>query len=723
MTLPTSPLEIWNSAFHSYESIPDSPSSSERPNSSTRQAYYYNNSKAAANQARSERRRSFLIIAVLSVQGMACLGLFAYIGADYTEALSHQEKTLPTLLSVVDPETNTYIYVLMEDHPVYRRLREANILEAQDSALQDYELPTLLLDKTQIQIDESITLTWTMGRDRESGNIMIQEQDIIALYCGDEDSDGDEDNSDGTFLEAATISQIRATSVKHGGHNNAWFIPSFPILRQDVCHFRLYSTLSSVEGSSSPSPSQQLVHIASSDDLEISLAHETPTAIHLALSDDPSKMVVQFTTGHVPGTTPVVRIVKAESTSSWGGQNKHVLFQGKSDTYTPEDMCQSPANQTEAGKFYPPGMLHAVELKHLEPDTRYQYQVGLLLPEEASVLVWSDASTFTSAPTHGDTKEFSYIVYGDQGCPYLGWAQGQEWLAAMMERENPTSIHHFGDISYAQGAAHIWDGWFQMIRPFASRIPLMIGIGNHEYDHTHGGGPGKDPSGVETSHGFMPSWGNFADDSGGECGVTMSKRFQMPSSEKSNGVFWYSYNYASVHTIVISSEHDLSSGSPQYEFFEADLKNVDRKITPWVVVESHRPLYEGEGGRHWWPSKLVGEAMRDEFEDLLKDHNVDLVLAGHYHQYHRTCDGLYKGRCDRGGPTHITIGSAGGKLDETFIYANPWTSKFIRGEFGYGRITVANDTHLNFEFVRHGDMDDLFAGEIHDDIWIHRDRA
>jgi Calcineurin-like phosphoesterase len=195
-----------------------------------------------------------------------------------------------------------------------------------------------------------------------------------------------------------------------------------------------------------------------------------------------------------------------------------------------------------------------------------------------------------------------------------------------------------------------------MIEPFSTRIPLMIAIGNHEYDHV-AGGKGKDPSGVKTDDGFQPTWGNFmVNDSGGECGVPTARRFRMPSSAKSNGVFWYSYNHGIVHTIVISSEHDLSIGSPQYEFLEHDLEHVDRTVTPWVVLESHRPLYEGERGEHWTANTIVAKAMREEIEDLLYVHKVDLVLAGHYHEYHRTCSGLYRGECDSGGPIHITIG-------------------------------------------------------------------
>jgi hypothetical protein len=78
-------------------------------------------------------------------------------------------------------------------------------------------------------------------------------------------------------------------------------------------------------------------------------------------------------------------------------------------------------------------------------------------------------------------------------------------------------------------SGHIWDVWLDMVSKFATSVPFMIGIGNHEYDHTSGGGNGKDPSGVETVGGYKPEWGNFLDDSNGECGIPPSKRFVMVS--------------------------------------------------------------------------------------------------------------------------------------------------------------------------------------------------
>ena len=262
-----------------------------------------------------------------------------------------------------------------------------------------------------------------------------------------------------------------------------------------------------------------------------------------------------------------------------------------------------------------------------------------------------------------------------------------------------------------------------MIEPIAARVPLMIAVGNHEYDHLQGGS-GKDPSGVPIDGGFHPVWGDYENDSGGECGVPVAARFTMPSNTKlhrrrfrSNGVFWYSYDMSNVHIIVISSEHDLSKGSEQHSWLKEDLKLVNRKVTPWVILESHRPLYESQMEIDKLDMKekvsIVEEGLRDEFEWLLR--HVDLVLSGHYHSYLRTCSGLFQGVCDNGGPTYITVGTAGAPLLSAGLYGPylNFTKRFIT-KYGYGRITVKSSRELLFEFVDDAD------GSVLDSVWLSK---
>lgn len=82
--------------------------------------------------------------------------------------------------------------------------------------------------------------------------------------------------------------------------------------------------------------------------------------------------------------------------------------------------------------------------------------------------------------------------------------------------------------------AYIWDQWHELIEPYATVMPYMVGMGNHEQDHLSGGS--KDPSGAP-GEGWHPWWGNFGDDSGGECGVPMYYRFHMP--DNGNALWWY----------------------------------------------------------------------------------------------------------------------------------------------------------------------------------------
>ena len=553
---------------------------------------------------------------------------------------------------------------------------------------------------------------------------------------------------------------------------NQWHISEFPVVRQDgVCQFALFAVQEAPNNGYDSTDKQQqhrnreeeshnLYLLATSPILHLSQAETRPTAVHWALTQDASTMLVTFITGQAG--TPMIQYQVVVDDDDNNNNNNNSHFQtatGTSDTYHPQDLCSSPANATEPGKFQDPGRIHTIRVTHLTPDTLYEYRVGVvrasrdMLPD-----MWSRRWRIRSPLPTGSDSNFSYIVYGDQGCPSDGWGPGGTWVNAMVAREithhqttttttttttsgNSSSfgpvraVHHFGDLSYARGAAHIWDEWFHMIESFTTRVPLMISIGNHEYDYQTMHAPGLDPSftghSSNADHRFVPRWGNMdlaAGGSGGECGVVVAKHFSMPSTTganesmpASNGVFWYSFDMGSVHTTVLSGEHNLSPGSPQHTWLEADLMaaTANREKTPWLVVEVHRPMYNSQ---MLWDQNDVGIGMRWEFEYLLHKYAVDLFLAGHYHAYLRTCDGLFRSRCNQGGPTHITVGAAGACFHKQDLYENDWTAAFIRGVYGYGRISVANASAMHFEYVKAGPEDDPSSGDVLDDVWILRDR-
>lgn len=187
----------------------------------------------------------------------------------------------------------------------------------------------------------------------------------------------------------------------------------------------------------------------------------------------------------------------------------------------------------------------------------------------------------------------------------------------------------------------------------------------------------------------------------------------MPSERSGgNGVFWHSYDFGSLHTIMLSSEHDVGQGSDQYTWLSRDLGKVDRSRTPWVVVELHRPMYNSE---QYDDDLLVAQNLQRLLEDLLVQHDVDLVLAGHYHSYLRSSR-IYKDKTDNErGIYHFTIGSAGAGPDKAGLYDKDW-NVFFDEDHGYGRITIANSMAMHWEFVRV--KENHSSPVVVDDFWI-----
>ena len=58
---------------------------------------------------------------------------------------------------------------------------------------------------------------------------------------------------------------------------------------------------------------------------------------------------------------------------------------------------------------------------------------------------------------------------------------------------------------------------------------------------------------------------------------------------------WFSYDHGGVHFASVSTEHDYSIGSPQWQWLQSDLRKAaapaQRVRVPWIVVVGHRPMY------------------------------------------------------------------------------------------------------------------------------------
>ncbi|KAH9290758.1 hypothetical protein KI387_034875, partial [Taxus chinensis] len=394
------------------------------------------------------------------------------------------------------------------------------------------------------------------------------------------------------------------------------------------------------------------------------------------------------------GSSMKVTWISGSNTSQYVQYGPGIFSKSNVTTFTQADMCGDHFFPSPAKDFgwHDPGYIHTASMKGLLPSLKYVYRYG------SDDVGWSSPVQFSTPPAAG-ASELTFLAFGDMGKAPRD-ASDEHYIQpgslgvikAMTEESGVDSVFHIGDISYATGFLVEWDFFLHMITPLASRVSYMTAIGNHERDF-----PGS-KSIYDTT------------DSGGECGVAYEKYFPMPTQMEDKP--WYSISQGPVHFTVISTEHNWSVGSEQYEWIKQDLASVDRKLTPWLIFTGHRPMYSSILDNALLPSSVDADFVA-AIEPLLLQYQVDLALWGHVHNYERTCS-LFKNTCislpekdvegidtyhsiNYSAPIHVVIGMAGFSLDEFPPKAGNWS--LVRfSEFGYSRVHAT--THqLLFQFV------------------------
>ncbi|KAK6931311.1 Purple acid phosphatase, N-terminal [Dillenia turbinata] len=435
-----------------------------------------------------------------------------------------------------------------------------------------------------------------------------------------------------------------------------------------------------------------------------------PGQVHLAFTESDDEMRVMFVAGDGEE-----RFVKYGSRRDQMGESVGTAVR----RYEREHMCDSPANESIGWRD--PGFMHDGVMKNLKKGKRYYYKVG------SDAGGWSETYSFVSR--NEDSDETIAFLFGDMGAatPYSTFLRTQEeslstikWILRDLEAlgDKPAFISHVGDISYARGYSWLWDTFFTQIEPVASKVAYHVCIGNHEYDW---------PLQPWKGNWSQPVYGK---DGGGECGVPYSLKFHMPgNSSEPTGThapatenLYYSFDMGAVHFLYISTETNFFPGSNQYNFIKHDLETVDRKKTPFVVVQGHRPMYTTSNENR---DTSMRESMLEHLEPLLVKNKVSLALWGHVHRYERFCP-LNNFTCasmDRNDekieafPVHVVIGMAGQDWQRIWtpranhpndpIFPQPARSLYRGGEFGYTRL-VATKERLTFSYVGNHD------GEEHD---------
>jgi acid phosphatase type 7 len=216
-------------------------------------------------------------------------------------------------------------------------------------------------------------------------------------------------------------------------------------------------------------------------------------------------------------------------------------------------------------------------IEGLEPDTIYCYEVanGHLLQERTG---------FRTAPLPDDPDPVRFLAFGDSG----GNNGDQHALLAQMFEVPYSLMIHTGDIAYDDGSISQYESTvFGVYADLFRNIPFFPAAGNHDY-YTSSGAPFRSV-------------------------------FSLPIE---NGEKWYSYDWGRVHFVALDTESDYTT---QVRWLDEDLA---RTTLPWKIVYLHRPPYSS--GSHGSDTGL-----RTKLAPVLEKHGVQLVLAGHDHDYER----------------------------------------------------------------------------------------
>lgn len=248
--------------------------------------------------------------------------------------------------------------------------------------------------------------------------------------------------------------------------------------------------------------------------------------------------------------------------------------------------------------------LYQAELSHLKPGSRYFYRVRVKDCQ-------SDIATFKTAPTADQPVRF--VVMGDSRSHPDVFRK----ILRQVELMKPDFIISMGDLVEDGGDFRQWtDYYFAPAAQVINHIPLISTLGDHEGDGDRG---------------------------------ELFRHFLLTTEDVDSQ--WFAFRYGNTHFVSLDYRHP------------SDKKMIGwyrQEMTPdkarWKFVFMHRPCFNLGGHRSYWG--------QPRWPKLFRVTRVDMVFAGHSHQYERFFPMRPAGQPDSRPVTYVTTGGAGAGLYE-----------------------------------------------------------
>jgi Calcineurin-like phosphoesterase/Secretion system C-terminal sorting domain/Purple acid Phosphatase, N-terminal domain len=251
---------------------------------------------------------------------------------------------------------------------------------------------------------------------------------------------------------------------------------------------------------------------------------------------------------------------------------------------------------------------HQVSLSGLTPNSIYYYAIGTTSGQLAGANL---QHYFKTSPETSIAETINIWVLGDAG---KGGAPQREVRDAFYDHHGNAPIDLtllLGDNAYNDGTdVQYQDTWFvDMYEDRLIHTTMFSTYGNHDAYSSN--------STTETG----PYFDVFNHPENAEIGG-------VPSNSEA----WYSFDYGDVHFISLNSyDTDLSIGGAQYQWLLDDLQNNDKG---WLIAFWHYPPHDARNLSSDLDARDI--AMRENYNPILEQYGVDLVLSGHSHSYQRS---------------------------------------------------------------------------------------
>ncbi|GAB3164337.1 hypothetical protein GCM10027291_05490 [Telluribacter humicola] len=298
---------------------------------------------------------------------------------------------------------------------------------------------------------------------------------------------------------------------------------------------------------------------------------------------------------------------------------------------------------------------HKITLNDLRVDWQYRYYIGTAYDNAnptagTLILEKSPDHFFRTPPAPGVKKKTKMWVLGDFGAyganEHNTWQdnviQGMKNYMASQQTGPMDMWLWLGDNAYEQGRKEQYqDKIFDKVRGrydwIFRQTPFYGTPGNHDYyDGDYNNGLHHTITRdsiirVQKKIHYYDVVTNFTNGEGG--------------GEPSGTEEYYSYDYSNIHFISLDTyglekkgddEYTrLAAHTRQYKWLERDLKKAQANpAINWIIVYTHMPPYSG--GSHDSNTSIDLIPVRKNLVPLLDKYKVDLVLAGHSHDYQRT---------------------------------------------------------------------------------------